>query len=149
MEQLNQLKPMDVVRDAMGFWTHPDVAQYLNEIMGSRESLTHPMVLALLDHFNIDLAIQSVSLSEVDPDANGDWSGYEPIAPTSNHFLISTVESENSDDAYLWWAKERVNEIKEPELVYCTTDEDAACDQWEKENEYNDYQNGLNNCEVQ
>lgn len=106
--QANQLKPTEVTRDAMGFWTHPEVTQYLDELLGDRESLTDSEMNALENHFNIDIAVECIPLSEVDPDADGDWSGYEPTAPNSSHFLIATFESVNSDNAYFWWAKECV-----------------------------------------
>lgn len=106
-KRLPRLKPIEVVRDAMGFWTHPVLSVYLDNVLADREFITDAEVKAISDHFNVDIVIEGVRLCEVDPTAQGDWSGFEPIPPSQNHFLISTVESENSENAYFWWAKEK------------------------------------------
>ena len=58
---------------------------------------------------NIDILIDtSIDLSEIDPEANGEWKGYTPTPPSPEHFLIASFDAEHWDCAVFWWAKERL-----------------------------------------
>lgn len=37
---INQLKPVEVVRDDYGFWVHPVLDQYITDLLGDREFMT-------------------------------------------------------------------------------------------------------------
>lgn len=112
--EIKQLVPAEVVRDDCGFWVHPEVIQYLCQVIGDRESMTKQEHEELITHFNINL--QRVEMEwdcpeelsdkywgDGDTDVVKDW---QPTPPNGNGwFLVSVNDTE--DGPVAWWAKSR------------------------------------------
>ena len=106
---IKQLKPIELPDD-LCWWFHPDFKS-IDPMRGCDEERGHtPEEWDQLQvNGNIDILIDtSIDLSEIDPDANGEWKGYTPIPPSPEHFLIASFDTEHWDYAVFWWAKERL-----------------------------------------
>jgi hypothetical protein len=62
----------------------------------------------------------SVDLEEIDPNADGKWKGFKSTPPTTDHFLIASFDTEHSDCAVFWWAKERLPQSVQQSLKEVT-----------------------------
>jgi hypothetical protein len=107
IKQLERVKlPEDIC-----MWFHPDFNSIdpLANIDEERD-YTPEEWGQLQANGNINISIDtSISLEEIDPNANGEWEGFVPTPPSPEHFLIAAFDTEHSDYAVLWWAKQREN----------------------------------------
>lgn len=109
--ELNQekLEPMSVTRSEIGTWSHPVFAEYLSDLLGDREYISHEEWEALRKHFDIDTVTLWMESSigcddwEVMMD-DCDITKWDPIAP-NGFFLIDINFSE--DDAYAIFARDK------------------------------------------
>ncbi|MDC4730812.1 hypothetical protein NQ785_08615 [Acinetobacter baumannii] len=107
---INQLKPVEVVRNQYGEWTHPEVDAYLKNILGDdAEFMNQEQWDELKRHFNI-VTVKTYLESTVSPDEfdeimdDADLSKWQPLAP-HGFFLMSIYFTEDGADAI--WAKEK------------------------------------------
>lgn len=110
---IKQLKPVEVVRNQYGEWTHPEVDVYLKNILGDdAEFMTQEQWDELKRHFNIvtvktylESTVSADEFDEIMDDA--DLSKWQPLAP-HGFFLMSIYYTEDGADAI--WAKEKLEE---------------------------------------
>lgn len=106
--EINQLKPVDVVRDEDGSWAHPEYLKYLDEKHTDQEWLSQSEWDELKRYFNIQTCCLWLSAttsfddySEIMESAN--LSKWNPITP-DGFFLIDICFSEE-DDALAMFAR--------------------------------------------
>ena len=111
----NQLKPVDVVRDELGQWIHPEYLKYL-ETFDDTEFIVQEQWDEFKRYFNIQTVTLWLSASvsydefeEIIAMENSDLSKWEPIAPTG-FFLIDISYTE--EDAIAIFAREIRKEIE-------------------------------------
>lgn len=115
MMEINQLKPVDVVRDEYGFWTHPVLDQYIRQVLGDREFMTDSEHVRMVIHFNIDLRRDEMEWDcteeladkywcEGDIDAVKEW---QPTPPNGDGWFLVSI-NDTDDGPVAWWAKEKV-----------------------------------------
>jgi len=105
---IKQLMPVELPED-LCWWFHPDFCEIdpLAKCDEERGYTAEEWNL-LQANGNIDISIDtSIDLEIIDPNANGEWTGFKPVPPTPEHFLIASFDSEHLDSAILWWAKPR------------------------------------------
>lgn len=105
---IKQLMPVELPED-LYWWFHPDFCEIdpLAKCDEERGYTAEEWNL-LQANGNIDISIDtSIDLEIIDPNANGEWTGFKPVPPTPEHFLIASFDSEHLDSAILWWAKPR------------------------------------------
>lgn len=111
--EINQLKPVEVVRDNYGYWTHPEFTKYWNEVIGEgAEYCTTEQHEALKRDLNIETFRTSLELEDyeawekyVESSDASDWQPEEPIID-GEWFLVSIFC--NEDGAFATWGKEKV-----------------------------------------
>ncbi|MFP6820263.1 hypothetical protein [Acinetobacter sp.] len=115
--EINQLKPVDVLRDECGQWVHPDYLKYLDEHFGDAESISQEQWDELKCYFNIQTVTLWLSASVTEDDfeeimlmENTDLSKWTPNNP-DGFFLIDIGYTE--EDAQAIFARP----IRETELA--------------------------------
>lgn len=114
---IKQLMPVEVVRDDYGFWVHPVLSKYLNDLLGDREGMTeseHQKMMRDLGvtFYRVEMEwdcpeeLQEKYWGEGDIDATKDWNPSKPKL-TGDWFLVSINDAE--DGPVAWWAKPRAN----------------------------------------
>lgn len=106
--EINQLKPVEIIRDDCGFWIHPEFRDYLNKHHENQEYISQEEWDELKRYFNI----QTVNIYLETNVSGDDWevimdscdlSKWNPIAP-NGFFLIDINYTE--DDAVAIFARE-------------------------------------------
>ncbi|MGO3385362.1 MAG: hypothetical protein ACTIMQ_11600 [Acinetobacter guillouiae] len=107
--EINQLKPVEVVRDEYGSWIHPEYRKYLDDHFGDKESISLSEWHELKRYFNIQTVSLwlSASVSEDDFEEimemeNADLTDWKPIAP--NGFFLMDIHF-TEDDAIAVFAR--------------------------------------------
>ena len=109
---INQLKPVEIVRDEIGAWSHPDYCAYLDKYHADEESISKKDWDEMLRYFNIETVIFFLESSV----SSDDWeimmdecdiSKWNPIAP--NGFFLMDIHF-GEDDAYAIFAREKQEE---------------------------------------
>lgn len=115
-EITHQLKPVEVVRDQYGFWTHPVLSEYIKTILGNPEYLTEDQLDELKNYFNIEV-------HEIDMDVDAPkeiieryWDKNEkkatkdwvPSRPDGEGWFLVCIHSTN-DGCVAWWARPKMN----------------------------------------
>ena len=115
MMEINQLKPVDVVRDEYGFWTHPVLDQYLHQVLGDREFMTESEHIRMVIHFNIDLHRDEMEWDCTEELADKYWGDGDidavkewlPTPPNGEGWFLVSI-NDTDDGPVAWWAKEKV-----------------------------------------
>ena len=106
--EINQLKPVDIVRHESGFWSHPEFNAYFDKHHENQECIFQAEWVELKRYFNIQTVNiyleSSVSSDEWEQMMDDcDLSKWDPIAP-NGFFLIDINFTE--DDAVAIFARE-------------------------------------------
>lgn len=103
--EINQLKPVEVVRWEGGHWIHPDYLKYLDDHFGDNESISLSEWNELKRYFNIQTVSLWLSASVSEDDFEEimemekvDLSKWDPIAP-DGFFLIDIGYTEEDAQA--------------------------------------------------
>ena len=112
IEKINQLMPVEDVRNSHGEWIHPDVGAYWESNFGAdTESISGDDWNELKRHFNIvtvkmylEASVSSDDFEEIMDDC--DLSKWNPIAP-HGFFLFSINFTEDGAEAI--WAKAKTD----------------------------------------
>lgn len=112
--EINQLKPVDIVRDEDGQWIHPDFKKYLDETFGVAEFVSQKQWDEMKRYLNIQTCELWLSVTTSCDDFekmmdSENISNWNPIAP-NGFFLINISFCE--DDAYAIFAREIRKEIE-------------------------------------
>ncbi|OTG85856.1 hypothetical protein B9T31_09695 [Acinetobacter sp. ANC 4558] len=113
--EIKQLTPAEITRNDYGFWTHPVLDEYLNQVLGDREFMTNSEHLHMMNYFNINLRQTqmewdcSEELSDKywgdgDIDAVAEW---QPTQPQGDGWFLVSI-NDTDDGPIAWWAKEKV-----------------------------------------
>lgn len=113
--EINQLKPVEVVRDEYGSWIHPEYRKYLDEHHENQEWLSQSEWDAIKRHFNIEtVSFYLESCTSMDDwekmMENADLTDWKPIAP--NGFFLMDIHF-TEDDAIAVFARP----IRETEIA--------------------------------
>lgn len=107
--EINQLNPVEVVRDETGSWIHPEFLKYLNSLEDDAEFITDEDWRKFKSDFNVETVTfwMEYSVSSDDWESmmdDCDITKWDPIAP-HGFFLIDIGFSE--DDAYALFARSK------------------------------------------
>lgn len=108
---INQLKPVDVVRNDCGFWAHPEFDKYWEVNFNDAEYCSDEQWSELKRYFNIETFRISLELDNCEQWENygddSDLSNWNPEKPvlSGDWFLMTIYYSEDGPQAI--WAKEQ------------------------------------------
>jgi len=122
---INQLKPVEIIKDEMGCWIHPEYLKYLDDNHADQEWLSQGEWDQLKKHFNIvtvrlylEGSISDDLFLEIMDSSN--LSKWDPVAPHC-FFLIEIGFTEDGAEAL--FAKEVKAESKEGEQMLLTVNQ--------------------------
>lgn len=125
-----KLTPVQVPADIC-WWFHPDLAQHEPDLGDEERGYTTEEWCSIQDKAGVDIYVEVRGNSEIE-DAIGreiegaEWTGWNPLPPSPEHFLIGAFDTEDGD-AVLWWAKPRKTDRNTYKITYslnekqCTT----------------------------
>ena len=120
VEKTKQLISAEVVRDDYGFWVHPVLSQYLDDLLDNHEEMTeseHQKMMRDLGVTFYRVEMEWDCSEEIQEkywgigaiEATKDWKPSKPKL-TGDWFLVSINDTE--DDPVAWWAKPK-NDLPE------------------------------------
>ncbi|WP_139851312.1 hypothetical protein [Acinetobacter pullicarnis] len=110
--EINQLKPVDVVRNDYGSWSHPEFDKYWEANFNDAEGCSNEQWDELKRYFNIETFQISLELDNYDQwekyGDGGDLSDWNPEKPVASGDWFLMLIYGNEDGAFAEWAKEKV-----------------------------------------
>ena len=119
------MNKVEVVRDAQGFWCHPDIpefdegqnVEYFEWLMSLGLVTTHAML-------EWDDETNPVYVSYFE-DGEGNISAWEPAQPAGDGWF--TISIHDTEDGPVWvWARHEKIETKEPHCIHCNDSGEAS-----------------------
>jgi hypothetical protein len=108
IEKINQLKPVDVIRDQYGFWVHPEYQNYWNISFGEGVDFCTDSQWEKLE-MNLGIDTKVVELPHMDENDDYDMSLISDqvinnLKPDGEGWFIFSIH-ECNDGPVAWWAK--------------------------------------------